>query len=91
VYFVNLLTCWLGWRKTRNLNLTIPTLKLYCNIIEEILVETNFKYDYIDSKWIDVDCIICTMNMTYNPINEGYILDQNDSKELTKFVTNQSP
>lgn len=35
----------------------------------------KFKYDHTDSKWIDVDCVICTVTMTYNSINEVYTLD----------------
>ena len=38
----------------------------------------NFKYDHTDNKWIDVDCIICTVIMSYNSTNEVYTLDMKD-------------
>jgi len=49
----------------------------------------KFKYDHTDSKWIDIDCIICTVTMTYNPVNEVYSLDRNDSRELNEFVNSR--
>jgi len=48
---------------------------------------TKFKYDHTDSKWIEVDCVISAITMSYNSINEVYTLDRNDSKQLSKFVT----
>ena len=39
----------------------------------------KLKYDHKDSKWIDIDCIISTVTMSYNSTNEVYTLDRNDS------------
>jgi hypothetical protein len=50
----------------------------------------KFKYDHTDNKWIDVDCIISTVTMSYNSTNEVYTLDKNDSEQLSKFVTEQT-
>lgn len=50
----------------------------------------KFKYDHTDSKWIDVDCIISTVTMSYNSTNEVYTLDRNDSEQLSKFVTERT-
>jgi hypothetical protein len=46
----------------------------------------KLKYDHTDSKWIDVDCIISMVTMSYNSTNEVYTLDRNDSEQLSKFV-----
>jgi hypothetical protein len=48
---------------------------------------TKFKYDYTDSKLIEVDCVKSAITMSYNSINEVYTLDRKDSKQLSKFVT----
>ena len=50
----------------------------------------KFTYDHTDSTWIDVDYVISTVTMSYHSTNEVYILDTNDSKELSKFVTERS-
>jgi hypothetical protein len=47
----------------------------------------KFKYDQMDRKWIDVDCVISIVTMSYNSTNEVYTLDKYDSKQLSKFVT----
>ena len=44
----------------------------------------------MDNKWIDVDCIISTVIMSYNSTHEVYILDRNDSEKLSKFVTDRT-
>ena len=49
----------------------------------------KFKYDHTDSQWIDIDCVISTVTMTYNSTNEVYTLDRNDSEVLSKFVTDR--
>ena len=50
----------------------------------------KFKYNHTDSQWIDIDCVISTVTMSYNPTNEIYTLDRNDSEQLSKFVTDRS-
>ena len=37
-------------------------------------------------KWIDVDCIISTVTMSYNYTNNVYTPDRNDTEQLSKFV-----
>jgi hypothetical protein len=36
--------------------------------------------------FIDVDYVISTLTTSYNPTNKVYILDRNDSEQLSKFV-----
>ena len=38
----------------------------------------KYKYDALNSKWIDVDSIISTVTMTYQPSSKLYALDSND-------------
>ena len=47
----------------------------------------KLKFDHMDSKWIDVNCVTYTVTMSYNPKNEVYTLDRNGSEILSKFVT----
>ncbi len=49
----------------------------------------KFKYDHTDSQWIDIDCVISTVTMSYNSTNEVYTLDMKDSEVLSKFVTDR--
>ena len=57
----------------------------------EHLGRKKFKYDeHTDTKWIDVDCIMSTVTMIYNPTIEVYALDRNDFEHLSKFVTERS-
>ena len=46
----------------------------------------KFKFDHTNSKWIDVDCIIYTMTISFNSPNEIYPLKRIDVEELEKFV-----
>lgn len=84
------LTFYPEWRRMGSVILKIPTLKLCCSIIEKHLGRDKFKYDHTDSQWIDVDCIICTVTISYNPGNEVYCLDRNDAEQLDKFVTDRN-
>ena len=40
------------------------------------------KYDHTNSKWIDVDCIISIVPISYNATHEIFIVDRIDAKEL---------
>ena len=50
--------------------------------------QAKFRYDHTDSKWIDVDCIFCTMTMTYNLVNKVHSLARSNAKLSRKFVAN---
>ena len=52
-----------------------PHIEIMLQYYRKHLGQDKYKYDHTDSQWIDVDCIICTMTMTYNPRNEVYSLD----------------
>ena len=49
----------------------------------------KFEYDHTDSQWIDINCVISIVTMSYNSTNEVYILDRNDFEVLSKFVTDR--
>lgn len=42
----------------------------------------KFKYNHTDSRWIDVDTIIITVTMEYNPDSDVYILAAEDTDAL---------
>ena len=67
-----------------------PHIEVMLQYYRKHLGRDKFKYDHTDSKWIDVDCIICTITMMYNSGNEVYSLDRNDVDLLNKFVTEKS-
>ena len=46
----------------------------------------KYKYDASDFKWIDVDSIISTVTMTYQPSFELYAMDNNGVECLAEFV-----
>lgn len=46
----------------------------------------KFKYNVSNSQWINIDTILSTVTLTYQPSNNIYSLDPNDAKELVDFV-----
>ena len=66
-----------------------PHIEVMLQYYRKHLGQDKYKYDHTDSQWIDVDCIICTVTMTYNPGNEVYSLDRNDVEQLNKFVSDR--
>ena len=56
----------------------VATVWSYCIGFYEARGSLKYKYDASDSKWIDVDSIIPTMTMTYQPSSNLYALDSND-------------
>jgi hypothetical protein len=67
-----------------------PHIVVMLQYYEKYPGRNKFKYDHTDSKWIDADCIISTVTMSYNFTNEVYTLDRNDSEQLSKFVTERT-
>lgn len=50
----------------------------------------KFKYNLCDLQWIDLDCIISTMNLFVEPSNTALcILHDHDANLLDNFVKNQ--
>ena len=73
----------------RRKNPNSPHIEVMLQYLNKHPSHSKFKYDQTDSKWINVDCIIFTITMSYNSTNEVYTLDRNDLKQLFKFVTKQ--
>jgi hypothetical protein len=67
-----------------------PHIEVMLQYYRKYPCRNKFKYDHTDSKWIDVDCIISTVTMSYNFTNKVYTLDRNDSEQLSKFVTKRT-
>ena len=74
-----------GKRKAQNLHIEVM-LQYY----RKYIGRDKFKYDHTDSKWIDIDCIICTVTLAYNPGNGVYSLDQNDAEHLRQFLAEKN-
>jgi hypothetical protein len=75
-----------SWRRNPN----NPHIEVMLQYYRKYQGRNKFKYDHTDSKWIDVDCIISTVTMSYNCKNEVYTLDKNDLEQLSKFVTERT-
>lgn len=71
-------------------NLHNPHIEVMLQYYRQHVGRDKFKYDHTDSQWIDIDCIICTVTMSYNPVNEVYSLDRNDAEQLKKFVDDRN-
>ncbi len=54
---------------------------------EEITSRNKFMYDHMDSIWIDLNCVISIVTMSYNSTNKVYTLDRNDLEQMSKLVT----
>ena len=67
-----------------------PYIEVMLQYYMKHLGRNKFKYDHTNSKWIDVDCIISIMTMSYNATNKVYTLDRIDAEELEKFVTERN-
>lgn len=46
----------------------------------------KYKYDHSDTKWIDIECIITTVTLSFNPTNSVYTVNPEDVDSLNKFV-----
>jgi hypothetical protein len=49
----------------------------------------KFKYDVIDTNWVDVDSIISIVNMNYEKEKDIYWVVCIDANFLDEFVTNK--
>jgi hypothetical protein len=76
--------------ESRRRNPNNPHIEVMLQYFRKHPGRDKFKYDHTDSQWIDIDCVISTVTMSYNPTNEIYTLDMNDSEQLSKFVTDRS-
>jgi len=46
----------------------------------------KFKYDHSDTKWVDIECIITTVTLSYNAVNCVYTVNPEDADAMNKFV-----
>ncbi|KAG0572953.1 hypothetical protein KC19_VG137300 [Ceratodon purpureus] len=72
-------------------NIQNPHIEVMLQYYRKHIGREKYKYDLTDSKWINIDCIICTVTLTYNPGNEVYSLDSNDAEHLRQFLTDKNP
>lgn len=47
----------------------------------------KLKYDHIDNKWIDINCVNSIVTMSYNATQKIYTLVKLNEEEFEKFVT----
>ena len=50
----------------------------------------KYKYDHSDTKWVDIECIITTITLSFNVVNSVYIVNREDADALNKFVADHS-
>ncbi|KAG0596727.1 hypothetical protein M758_UG279900 [Ceratodon purpureus] len=74
-----------GYRHPQN-----PHIEVMLQYYRKYVGRDKYKYDHADNKWIDVDRIISTVTMAYNPVNEVYTLDRNDANQLRSFVADKN-
>ena len=67
-----------------------PHIEVMLQYYRKYVGRDKFKYDHTDSKWIDIDCVICNVTLAYNPQNEVYSLDRNDAEHLRQFLADHS-
>jgi hypothetical protein len=64
-YLGKRLTFLLERRESGRRNPNNPHIEVMLQYYRKYLGSNKFKYDHTDSKWIDVDCIIYTVTMSY--------------------------
>jgi hypothetical protein len=67
-----------------------PHIEVMLQYYRKYVGRDKFKYDHTDSKWIDIDCVICNVTLAYNPQNEVYSLDRNDAEHLRQLLADHS-
>ena len=67
-----------------------PHIEVMLQYYRKYVGRDKFKYDHTDSKWIDIDCVICNVTLAYNPQNEVYSLDRDDAEHLRQFLADHS-
>lgn len=63
-----------------------PSFMVYLNYFRKVPGFLKFKYDHVDSIWVDVDTIICRVTMSYDSKKDLFELDPIDGESLTEFV-----
>ena len=68
---------------------TSPTVQVMFNWFSKGPGRNKFKYDVTDTQWIDVDCIISSVALTFNSRQNLYCLADSDRQTLDDFVSKQ--
>ena len=63
-----------------------PIVKVRLNWFSKTTSSLRFKYNHSKCKWVDVDSIILTIMLSYNPAQRMYVLDEVDFHSLIEFV-----
>lgn len=50
---------------------------------------SKFRYNHTDSCWIDIECLITNVTLTYNADTKIYTLDPEDADNLNEYVANK--
>jgi hypothetical protein len=61
-------------------------LKVMLNWFSKPTTSRRFKYNSIDTTWVDVDSIISTVSLSYEEASDVYWLDVDDYKNMCDFV-----
>jgi hypothetical protein len=67
-----------------------PVIMVVLNWFNKSSGNLKFKYDVIDTNWVDVESIIYIVIMNYEKEKKLYWLDCIDANSLDEFVTNKT-
>ena len=68
----------------------ILSLMVFMQWFRKVCGKFKFKFDRAYGKWIDVDTIILTVTLSYNPTQNVYTLDFDNDESLNDFVSTQN-
>ena len=66
-----------------------PTTQVMFNWFSKGMGRNKYKYDVTDTQWIDVDCIISSIALTFDSRHNLYCLAEEDKQVLDDFVSKQ--
>lgn len=66
-----------------------PTVQVMFNWFSKGTGRNKYKYDVTDTQWIDVDCIISSIALTFDSRHNVYCLANEDKQVLDDFVSKQ--
>ena len=66
-----------------------PIVQVMFNWFSKGAGRNKFRYDVTDTQWIDVDCIISSVALTFHSRQNVYCLSDSDRQVLDDFVTKQ--
>ncbi len=64
-------------------------VQIWLSWFDKVKGKNKFKYNISDCQWIDINSIICTVNLTYDASLNIYTMNEGDASNLHQFVKNK--